>query len=202
MHSTPQKSLALTLGLTPQGLSEIFAGRNRPNSETTLRMLEFLQTNMKSETIGLPNLRTVCDEPDERLDLVTGKPKTLGAAKELIDDLRAQLKTQSVAVPPTAKVPIVLKAATAPTPTPPPAQMPPIDPSAAPGFKRVQSPSPQPPPLLSPSLDTPFKIGEVLKNTSFEDCLALLANPKHTRLQLSLLYSEVKLRRDLEAGRQ
>ena len=83
-HAMPQKALALTLGFTPQGLSEIFAGRNRPTGEQTLRMLEFLNENMKSETIALPNLRTVRDD-DEHLDLLNGKPKTLGAAKEMID---------------------------------------------------------------------------------------------------------------------
>jgi hypothetical protein len=43
-NSARQCDLAGVLELTPQALSEILSRRNRPNSETTLRILDFLTT--------------------------------------------------------------------------------------------------------------------------------------------------------------
>jgi DNA-binding XRE family transcriptional regulator len=50
-----QKDLAAALDLSPQALNEILAERNKPNSETTLRILEFLKTeNMKPDLFDPP----------------------------------------------------------------------------------------------------------------------------------------------------
>jgi transcriptional regulator with XRE-family HTH domain len=37
-----QKDLAVLLGMTPQGITEIFSGRNRPTADQVLRMLEIM----------------------------------------------------------------------------------------------------------------------------------------------------------------
>ena len=85
-----QKDLAAALVLSPQALNEILAGRNQPNSETTLRMLEFLQT-MKPQLVDpRATPRASTRDPNE--------PKTLQQAKEMIEALRAQLKGGAVCV--------------------------------------------------------------------------------------------------------
>jgi len=70
-----------------------------------------------------------------------------------------------------------------------------------PGAERL-SPTPMPVNFPAPekktlpaSANTPFLISEILKITSFEDCLALLSNPAHTPLQRSLFFAEIKTRR-------
>lgn len=115
-HKLRQKDLAAELGLTAQALSEILSLRNRPGSEATLRIVEFLETeNMKSELVDPPAMpRESTRDPNE--------PQTLGSAKEMIHDLRqelAQLKA-AAAAPPKPAVPPPLPAkltAIAPTPT-------------------------------------------------------------------------------------
>ena len=184
-HQVRQKDLAAELQLKPQQLAEILALRNRPTGEQALRIVEFLETeSMKSELVDPPKMpQPSVRDPNE--------PQTLLQAKEQLEAARqtiAQLKSKS--------------AAAGPTPNPPPAQAPPTNPSDLPGFKRVQSPLPPPAKQLPKSANTPFLIGEILKVTNFEDCLSLLANPAHTPLQQSLIYSEVKSRRDLTANRQ
>jgi DNA-binding XRE family transcriptional regulator len=86
-----QKDLAAALGLSPQSLNEILSGRNNPNSETTLRMLEFLQ-NMKPQLVDPPAMpRASTRDPNE--------PKTLHEAKGMIEALRAQLKGCAAPLP-------------------------------------------------------------------------------------------------------
>jgi transcriptional regulator with XRE-family HTH domain len=183
-----QTSLAAMFGVSPANLSEIMRGKNTPNGETALRMLKFLDsTNMKSETIGLPKLR---ENPDEPLDFLNGKPATLTAAREMIDGLRSQLKAGGP------------KAATGPTPNPPPAQAPPIDPASDPGFKKMEQTKAPPAKLLPASADTPVLIQRILDVTNLDDLLSMLGNRAHSSLQTSCIYSEVKSRRALLAGRQ
>ena len=65
----PQAILARTLGISPANLFEILKGKHSPNAEVALHIEELLRTNM-----------TTVDQP-----------KTLTAAKDLIESLRAEL---------------------------------------------------------------------------------------------------------------
>lgn len=42
-HNVKHKELAAMLGITPQGMTEIFKGRNQPTGEQALAMIEFLK---------------------------------------------------------------------------------------------------------------------------------------------------------------
>jgi transcriptional regulator with XRE-family HTH domain len=46
-HDILQKDLAALLGLSPQGLAEVFAGRNKPTGEQALQMVEILKDESK-----------------------------------------------------------------------------------------------------------------------------------------------------------
>src|ERR1700722_20011380 len=76
-----QKNLARKLYLSPQQLSEIFAGRNRPTGEQVLRIQEFLRTN---------NMKIDYLDPRTKPRPITsdGRPKTLHEAKGMIEALR------------------------------------------------------------------------------------------------------------------
>jgi hypothetical protein len=109
-HTVRQKDLAAALELSPQGLNEILALRNRPSGETALRIVEFLKSK----------------------NMTTDKPKTLTAALDQIEALTAELAqlkagkattpTGTVQMPPavTATLPIAPKPP-APLPVAPPA---------------------------------------------------------------------------------
>ena len=92
-------SLAQELGgvLSSQGITEIFGERANPTSEQTLAILDFLKDK---------NMTT---------------PKTLGEAKEMIDDLRLELKLLKGVSAPAASTP---KPPTVATPTKPAAPNP------------------------------------------------------------------------------
>src|SRR6267154_2651676 len=64
-HGARQKDLATALGLTPQALAEILGKRNRPNSETTLRILDFLitenMTPIRPQAGRAPSLEPLSD---------------------------------------------------------------------------------------------------------------------------------------------
>src|SRR5271165_1850710 len=147
-----QKNLARKLYLTPQQLSEIFAGRNRPTGDQVLRIQEFLRTNnMKTDYLDpRAKPRPTSSNPEQ--------PKSLGQAKEMIEDLRAQLKggaplPAKPASAPAAKAQIAGTGADVPT-TDRPNQTP-------------MPASPPPPKLtLSPGLDSPVKIQAVLDQMS------------------------------------
>jgi transcriptional regulator with XRE-family HTH domain len=81
-----QKSLARKLYISPQQLSELFAGRNKPTGEQALRIQEFLRTNMKTPSTYL-DPRT-----KPRPTASTPGPKTLTEARDRIADLEAQLR--------------------------------------------------------------------------------------------------------------
>lgn len=42
-HNVKHKELAAMLGITPQGITEIFKGRNQPTGEQALAMMELLK---------------------------------------------------------------------------------------------------------------------------------------------------------------
>ena len=54
---------------------------------------------------------------------------------------------------------------------------------------------------LPPEADTPVLIQKILDVTNLDDLLAMLSNNAHTALQQSLIYQEVKKRRNLVANR-
>jgi transcriptional regulator with XRE-family HTH domain len=86
-HRLRQKDLAAELGLSAQALSEILSLRNRPSSETTLRIIEFLEEkSMNAEPqvfTPKPDRPPRADNPDN--------PATLFLAKERISALNAEL---------------------------------------------------------------------------------------------------------------
>jgi hypothetical protein len=127
-------------------------------------------------------------------------PKTLTEAKERIEVLEAQLrgsaKPAAVPAPPKAK---------AQSPAGDPGADPTYPPTGTPGADRPnKTPMPASPATpkkaLPATADTPFKITEILKLENLDSLLLLLANPVHTPLQKSLIYHEVKARRNLVAG--
>jgi transcriptional regulator with XRE-family HTH domain len=184
-HDVSQKNLARKLYLTPQQLSEIFAGRNRPTGDQVLRIQEFLRANnMKTDFIDPRTApRSTTNDPLQ--------PKSLGQAKEMIEDLRAQLK---------GGAPLSAKPAAPASPTAKAqgggsgADAPPTDrPNKTPMPASPETPKK----ALPATADTPFKITEILKLENLDSLLLLLANPVHTPLQRSLIYGEVKARRSL-----
>jgi DNA-binding XRE family transcriptional regulator len=174
-----QKDLAAALGLSPQSLNEILSGRNNPNSETTLRMLEFLQT-MKPQLVDPPAMpRVSTRDPNE--------PKTLHEAKGMIEALRAQLKGGAVALP----VKIVLPPAT------------PGQPRAAASTTRqgiVANRTPEqklPEKLTLPaSATTPFLADEIIKVTP-TDSLRRMLDSETISWRKAALYRAIKEREKL-----
>jgi transcriptional regulator with XRE-family HTH domain len=81
-----QVTLSKELGVSPANLSEILRGNNSPNSETTLHMLEILE----SKSMATPVFTPKPDRP-ARVDNVDS-PRTLAAAKDRIDELNAELR--------------------------------------------------------------------------------------------------------------
>jgi DNA-binding XRE family transcriptional regulator len=196
-HSTRQKDLAAALELSPQALNEILAGRNRPNGETVLRIVEFLETNNMIQVFTpKPDRPASVNHPDQ--------PRTLHEARERIAELNAQLQSR----PPASGAP-------SPSQRPGPAKR--LDSSASPVYPtdslktpgavqpnknemKVSVPLPEKK-LLPVSANTPFLITEILKITSLEDLVSMLSNPAHSPLQQSLIYQAVKERRNLVANR-
>jgi hypothetical protein len=119
-HAMRQKDLASALELSPQALAELLSLRNRPTGEQALRIAEFLETEtMKSELVDPPTF------PAERTR-DPNEPQTLHQAKEMIDALRAELKSKppaAIAITPAPTKPAGTPAplATQPTPAPKPA---------------------------------------------------------------------------------
>jgi transcriptional regulator with XRE-family HTH domain len=222
----PQKDLAATIGVTPQGLSEILSLRSRPSGETVLRIVEFLKENMSSGE----SIKTLSNALDR-----------IAADREKIITLTAQLKakttlpTVAIQPPPAVTIPPITK------PKPPAAkpikersiaelrnalgsekdptarfdiykvlkakeanglkatgdQAPPFDPASSPTWKPVEVSHAPPPKSLPMSANTPFLVGEILKLTSFEDLQSMLGNPALSPLQHSLVFTEIKTRRTL-----
>jgi transcriptional regulator with XRE-family HTH domain len=178
-----QKNLARKLYLTPQQLSEIFAGRNRPTGEQVLRIQEFLRTNnMRIDIDPRTKLRPTASNPEQ--------PKSLGRAREMIEDLRAQLKggaplpaKPAAPASPTGKAKAGGSGADAPLTDRP--------------NKTPMPASPPPPKLtLSPDLDSPAKIQKVLDQMNIDD-LRLALNSERDKLRIRCLYLEIKRRENL-----
>jgi hypothetical protein len=103
-----QKDLAATIGVTPQGLSEILSLRSKPSGETVLRIVEFLKENMSTGE----SIKTLSNALDR-----------IAADREKIETLTAQLKAKATTLPPapvqkplaTVTPPIAPKPATPPS---------------------------------------------------------------------------------------
>jgi transcriptional regulator with XRE-family HTH domain len=192
-NDVSQKNLARKLYLTPQQLSEIFAGRNRPTGEQVLRIQEFLRTN---------NMKTDYLDPRTKPQQAASNPgpKTLTEAKERIEILEAQIRL--AAKPAVVPASPIAKAAAAGADAPPP--FPPI---TTPGAERL-SPTPMPvnfPAIvrkaLPPEANTPVLIQRILDVTTLDDLRSMLDNPIHTPTQQSCIYAEVRRRRALVENR-
>jgi plasmid maintenance system antidote protein VapI len=48
-HGVRHKDLAELLGISPQGVTEIFKGRNQPTGEQALQMIELLKTKPRKK---------------------------------------------------------------------------------------------------------------------------------------------------------
>jgi transcriptional regulator with XRE-family HTH domain len=188
-----QKNLARKLYLSPQQLSEIFAGRNRPTGDQVLRIQEFLRTNnMKTDHLDpRTKPRPTTSDP--------GRPKTLSAALDRISLLEAQLRGSAK--------PAVPASPTAKAPTGDPGADPTYPPTGTPGADRL-APTPMPvnPPAtpkkaLPPEANTPVLIQRILDVTTLDDLLSMLGNNVHTKVQQACIYSEVKIRRSIEGNR-
>jgi transcriptional regulator with XRE-family HTH domain len=182
-NDVSQKNLARKLYLTPQQLSEIFAGRNRPTGEQVLRIQEFLRTNMKTDYLD-PRIKP------QQAASNPGQPKTLTEARDRIADLEAQLRgSAKPAAPasPTGKA----KAADAPP-------FPPINtPGGSQPNKTPMASGPKAPSIiLSADLDSPVKIQAVLDKMNLHD-LRLALNGTKDKLQIALLIREIRARRQL-----
>jgi transcriptional regulator with XRE-family HTH domain len=135
-HKLRQKDLAAELGLTAQALSEILSLRNRPSSEATLRIVEFLETE---------TMKPHFDDPPGTID--PEEPKTLHQAKEMLSALRAELKSKPTAItaPPLGPWDVVVPEdpvmpATPPPAIPPPATSPTTSVRAKSGFANLSTP--------------------------------------------------------------
>jgi hypothetical protein len=190
-----QKSLARKLYLTPQQLSELFAGRNRPTGEQVLRIQEFLRiNNMKSSSTYIDPRATPRPTTSN-----PGQPKSLGQAKEMIEDLRAQLKGGGATLPPkpAASASPMAKAQAAGDPGADPTYPPTGTPGAdRPNKTEMQSGPAAPSITLAADLDSPVKIQKVLDNMNLDD-LRLALNGTKDKLQSALLYREIQKGRDL-----
>ena len=87
-----QKTLASQLGLSPQGIFEIFKGNNSPSAETALHIIEIIEPQF---------MRTIVDPPamPRANTRDRSEPKTLHEAKGMVEALRAQLKGGAVTSP-------------------------------------------------------------------------------------------------------
>jgi hypothetical protein len=168
-HTMRQKDLAAELGLSAQALSEILSLRNRPNSETVLRVIEFLEKeNMPTTTRPVP--------------------KTLAEARDQLRDLDQQQKSLEERLAEHKRLGHVPKIDLnqkndgwqSPGPTPTPAVPLPVS------VPKLQAK------VLPDAANTPFLLGEYLKVTSREDLVRLLESTKDWRVQA--VYDELKKR--------
>jgi hypothetical protein len=184
-HDMAQKDLAAAVGMTPQGLADLFSNRNQPTGAQAVAILKFLQS--------------------QNMSVITERrtPKTLAEAKEQLEALeqasaamQARLDAHIAAghVPKTSSAPITLPTTSAPAtgiqaPTRPP---------------RVNEPTvmaSQPQKIrLSATLDTPASIETALASMNDEALRsALFGTCKNDveRLQQRLILAELKRRREI-----
>lgn len=192
-HDVSQKSLARKLYITPQQLSEIFAGRNRPTGEQVLRIQEFLRTNMKTDYLDPRTIQKPAGNP--------GQPKTLTEARDRIADLEAQLRGSGMVPKPGAPASPTGRAKAQPAGDP---TFPSI---ATPNADRL-APTPMPVNIpaikkaaLSEAAVSPVLCQRELDVADFDTVLSMLSNPVHTPMQQACIYKEVKKRRALVANR-
>jgi transcriptional regulator with XRE-family HTH domain len=194
-HDVSQKNLARKLYLSPQQLSEIFAGRNRPTGDQVLRIQEFLRTNdMKTDFIDpRTKPRPTASNPG---------PKTLTEARERIEVLEAQLRGSGTAPKPAAPASPKAKAQPAGDPGPDPVYPATGSPGAdRPNQNEMQSGPAAPSKALPPEANTPVLIQKILDVTTLDDLRLLLNNPAHTPTQQSVIYAEIRKRRALVENR-
>jgi hypothetical protein len=192
-HTLRQKDLAAALGLTAQALSEILSLRNRPGSEATLRIVEFLEIeNMKPHLVDPPAV------PRE----TNVEPKTLGSAKEMLAELRAEIAQLKATTPSEAPKMIVPPAPRLPTVTVP-KELPATKPTAPPVFSQgdISTWNGKPPAATEfpPGCDSPQQIHAYLQTLSTESLRAHLNSSGATtdtkRLQQRLVFNELKARK-------
>jgi hypothetical protein len=123
--TTRQMDLAAELGLMPQQLAEILAGRNRPTAEQILTIQDFLKDKNMSIRLAPGQKRRTSDD-DEPLDHLTAEPNTLAEARDMVDALRAELKSKLAATtaPPLGPWDVVVPDDQEPPATTPPATAP------------------------------------------------------------------------------
>jgi hypothetical protein len=97
--TTRQMDLAAALELRPQQLAEILAGRNGLTGEQALAINSFLESQSMATATSQRRLNPSHQRPtsqadDEPLDPMTDEPLTLYEASEVIDALRAKLKSK------------------------------------------------------------------------------------------------------------
>jgi transcriptional regulator with XRE-family HTH domain len=195
-HDVSQKNLARKLYLTPQQLSELFAGRNRPTGDQVLRIQEFLRTNMRTDYIDpRTKPRPTASNPG---------PKTLTEARERIEVLEAQLRGSGTAPKPAAPASPTGKAKAA---AGDPGADPTYPPVGTPGADRL-APTPMPVGVpavkkaaLSEAAVSPVLCQRELDVADFETVLSMLGNPIHNPMQQACIYAEVKKRRALVSNR-
>jgi transcriptional regulator with XRE-family HTH domain len=210
-NDVSQKNLARKLYLSPQQLSEIFAGRNRPTGDQVLRIQEFLRTNdMKTDLIDPPRRPTESDSSQPKslsvanemiknlraqlfgngASPIYSQPKTLHEAKEMIEALRVQVKGGGAL----KTKPHFAAGDPGADPTYPPTGTPGAD---RPNKTEMQSGPAAPSKALPPEANTPVLIQKILDVTTLDDLCLLLNNPAHTPTQRACIYNEVKRRRAL-----
>ena len=171
-----QKDLASALELTPQALSEILALRNRPTAEQILIIQDFLKDKNMSIRLAPGQKRRTSNDDDEPLNFLTDEPNTLCQAREMVDALRAELKSKPAP-------------AIAITPAPPE----PTDSQPAPqAIQPIPAPAPKPTVHLpAASMATPS-----IETLSIAELRCGLQNAKDASQQ-SVYYQELKRREPL-----
>jgi transcriptional regulator with XRE-family HTH domain len=185
-HGMAQKDLAAAVGMSPQGLADLFSNRNQPTGAQAVAILEFLQSQ---------NMSVITNRP---------VPKTLLEAKEQLEALNQQRQALEARLAEHKRLGHVPKTAmqvdALPTPTSPPL-------SDAKPIKTGQlDPWPDPPVkfTMPASLVTPTSVQGFLDRCTVEQVLDIAATEKDRsstgRMRSTLAWAELRKRRALETG--
>jgi transcriptional regulator with XRE-family HTH domain len=122
-----QVTLSRELGISPAALSEVMRGRNAPNAEVALHVVEILNENSMTQTLALNRRPAVVDDDDD-FGNMSEPPRTLTEAKarliqsqETISRLQKEIASLRAAALPASNpqsLPPKLLAAPAIRPTP------------------------------------------------------------------------------------